>query len=237
MHETTKQIMAPFSTNNYSVAQRDDFSFVIVPKDKPSEYLVIFEAEEVKPLCDDLILVRRNFFSHWCVYSVPKKDYISLPIYNNIKAEGKYFIFERNKKFGIAVIAYGKFFEVNPPEYTCIIGITHGCIVFQEKSMYGVHSIFSKETIIIKEPIRITEKGNIMVNDCAIKDFLNFAHAHSSLNDYVISKPPFAMFCNKISHKTSIYYTPLSLKVYRCDHKLDIPGNEIEDFLIEKLTK
>ena len=100
MHETTKQIMAPFSTKNYSVAQRDDFRFVIVPKDKPSEYLVIFEAEEVKPLCDDLILVRRNFFSHWCVYSIPKKDYISLPIYNNIKAEGKYFIFERNKKFG-----------------------------------------------------------------------------------------------------------------------------------------
>lgn len=237
MNKAKKQIIEPFATENYIISQRDDLSFVIEPKRKPDKYIVVFEAENVKPLSGDLILVKEAIFARWGVYSIYKKDYISRPIYKSIKAEGKYFIFERDGVFGIAVIAHDKFFEVTESEYENIIGVTHGCIVFKENSMYGVHSIFSKETIIIKEPIRITEKGNIMVDDCPIKDFLNFAHVHANLNDYVISNPPFAMFCNKISHKKSIYYIPLSLRVYRCNHELNIPENEIEDFLIKELTK
>lgn len=231
--------MDPFSTKNYNVAQRDDLSFVITPKTNLNHYIATFEDKEVQPLCDDLILVRRNFFSHWCVYSIKKKDYISLPIYNNIKAEGKYFIFERNKKFGIAVLAYDKFFEIIPPKYTCIIGITHGTIVFQKKETYGVHSIFSKETIIINEPICISAKGNIMVNNCCIKDFLNFVPVNTNYysNEIVSQKFPFLVTRHKISGRISIFYLPLSLKVYTSSSGLNIPGNEIEDFLIKELTK
>lgn len=237
MHEVKKQIMNPFSTKNYNIAQRDDLSFVITHKTNSSHYIATFEAKEVKPLCGDLILVRRNFFSHWCVYSIPKKDYISLPIYNHIKAEGKYFIFERSGKFGIAIIAYDKFFEVTPPEYTCIIGITHGCIVFHEDETYGVHNIFSKYTITTKKPIKLSEKGNLFVDGVSIDYSLGLNPIKTdSLNCISVDKP-FAKFHCKIKNKTVIYYLPLATAVYEHVGDIKIPDNGLEDFLLKELTK
>lgn len=236
MLKAKKQIMTPFSVGKYTVAQRDDFSFVVTPVENPSKYLATITAEEVKPLSDNLLLIREKYFSFWTVYSISQKKKISLPIYSEIKASGKYFIFKRNKLYGVAVIAHDKFFEVVEPIYKCIHGISHGCIVFQDVETYGLHSIFSKVTITIKDPISIDSNGYIMTRDEPIHKYLSFAAKSTIDEECILVHYPFSIFYDKIMNTSQIVYEPLALKVYECDGKIQIYRKEIEDFLIKHIT-